>query len=216
MDDDRWITYTQTDQPYEVFEEWLNKNLPSCYRRSDGIGWISVKGNKVTNSEEIGDLETLEIMWEEIQKSNRPINVNTISDLARICKVTDGKWLFHVDAGGKADHLWSIVAKGIIKDLIPCHSAKVSPVDDSGKDSDGYQHVVCIYNNNFLNQEEVFDCEHGLRKIGIKCPLMYKPDVYTYLGVYRNNPWDMRPTIYRSEYDIITGQSKIDVSSAPC
>ena len=33
MDDDRWITYTQTDQPYEVFEEWLNKNLPSCYRR---------------------------------------------------------------------------------------------------------------------------------------------------------------------------------------
>ncbi|CAC5360766.1 UPF0696 protein C11orf68 homolog,UPF0696 protein C11orf68 [Mytilus coruscus] len=214
-DMDRWITYRQRHQPYEIFEQWLNKNLPSCHYRSEGVGWICVRGNQVEKVEGLGDLRGLHQMWDEVQKSNRPINVETISDLARIFKVTNGKWLFHVDSGAKADHLWSIVAKAIVKGEIPCKSAKVSPYDDCAENNDKFEHVVCVYNDNYLNEEEVMDCEHGLRKIGIKCPLMYKPDVYTYLGVYRNNPWDLRPTVYRSEYDVISGKSQIDFSSAP-
>lgn len=192
------------------------------YFRSKGVGWICVRGNQYEEDEddededdEDMDLEGLHQMWEDIQKSNRPINVETISDLARIFKVTCGKWLFHAESGAKADHLWSIVAKAIVKGEIPCHSAKVSPIEDCGENKDKYEHVVCVYNDNYLNEEEVMDCEHGLRKIGIKCPLMYKPDVYTYLGVYRNNPWDLRPSLYRSNYDVISGKSKIDFSSAP-
>ncbi|XP_071159983.1 UPF0696 protein C11orf68 homolog [Mytilus edulis] len=238
-DMDRWITYRQTHQPYEVFEQWLNTNLPSCHYRSKGVGWICVRGNQYEGDEddedededdededdededdededdEDMDLEGLHQMWEDIQKSNRPINVETISDLARIFKVTCGKWLFYAESGAKADHLWSIVAKAIVKGEIPCHSAKVSPIEDCGENKDKFEHVVCVYNDNYLNEEEVMDCEHGLRKIGIKCPLMYKPDVYTYLGVYRNNPWDLRPSLYRSDYDVISGKSKIDFSSAP-
>lgn len=209
---DRWVSYKQANQPYERFEEWLNENLPSMHHRSKGVGWISVRGRKQHSN--LGNLDQLLGLWDAIQNSNRPINVDTISDLARMCKVTYGKWLFYVDSGGKGDHLWSIVAKAIIKGLIPSDSAKVSPIDDLDED-EGNKHVICVYNPNYLDKDEVFGCEEGLRKIGIKCPLMYKPDVYTYLGVYRDNPWDLRPSIYRSVYDILLGQSIIDTSNAP-
>ena len=39
-DNERWITYKQTDQPYEVFEEWLSKNLPSCCCKYGLQKWV--------------------------------------------------------------------------------------------------------------------------------------------------------------------------------
>ena len=174
-----------------------------------------MRRTKKNEFRKIKDHDLLDSMWEQIQDSNRSINVDTISDLAKTCGVLDGKWLFHVDSGGKADHLWSLVANGIVKGLIPSHSAKISPLDDLADRTNKYEHVVCVYNDNYLDEEQVLLCESGLRKIGIKCPLFYKPDVYTHLGIYRDNEWDLRPTIYRSNYDILSGHSKIDFSSAP-
>lgn len=153
-------------------------------------------------------------MWDEVERSNRPINVDLIADLARMCQITTGKWLFHVDTGPKADHLWSLIATAIVKGVIPSKSAKVSPVNDLPGGYDQMHHVVCIYNNNYLHQEQVLMCESGIRSVGIKCPLYYKPDIFTYLGIYRDNSWGLKPTIYRSEYNVLTGQSVVDLNHA--
>lgn len=36
----------------------------------------------------------------------------------------------------------------------------------------------------------------------MKCLLTYKPDVYTYLGIYRANRWHLCPTLYESRFQL--------------
>lgn len=154
---------------------------------------------------EVALLDELLEAWDTMKTSGRPINLKTISDLAKTYFVTSGKWLFFVETGAKVDSLWRLVAKGIVEGQLPARSAKVSPFNTQ---KDG-KHVICVYNDDFTNQEEVNLLEGAIRKIGIKCPMVYKPDVYTYLGVYRRNKWHLCPSIYKSVYEITSKQSKI-------
>lgn len=77
-------------------------------------------------------------------------------------------------------------------------SAKVSPRDPSSNS----RHVICVYNQNFTDEEQVVRLDSAIRAAGVKCVLYYKPDVYTYLGIYRNNRWKLCPTIYESMFDL--------------
>jgi len=72
-------------------------------------------------------------------------------------------------------------------------AAKVSP-----RDREESTHVICVYTEDFTNEEQVRAVENGLRKIGVTSVMTYKPDVYTTLGIYRGNPWGLKPTIYTS------------------
>lgn len=156
------------------------------------------------------DVIGLQESWEQLQQSGRPINYQTITQLAKAHDVTSGKWFMHVDSGGKVDHLWRLVAYGVMEGKLG-QCAKVSPFDDIG----GHvKHVICIYNDTFTDAEEVFQLENAIRHAcGIKCQMKYKPDVYTYLGVYRNNKWGLRPSVYESVYDISTGTSHVTTNS---
>lgn len=154
-------------------------------------------------------MEGLLASWEQLQTSGRPINTETVWQLAQMHGVTTGKWMFWASVGAKADILWSKVATGVVTRSIPAFTAKISSYPPPGS-SDSSNHVCCIYNKNFLDKEEVFMSEQGLRAIGLKCKLVYKPDVYTHLNIYRQNPWGMRPTIYSSTYNIMTRQSTIE------
>lgn len=72
-------------------------------------------------------------------------------------------------------------------------AAKVSTREPKKK-----THVICVYTEDFTNEEQVRAVEKGLRKVGIAAEMRYKPDVYTTLGIYRKNPWGLKPTIYTS------------------
>ena len=41
--------------------------------------------------------------------------------------------------------------------------------------------------------------ESLLRSAGVMEDLLYKPDIFSTLGIYRNNIWGFRPTIYSSK-----------------
>ena len=165
-------------------------------------------------SSQKSDIEGLLKSWEMLQKSGRSVNYESIKEIACNHHVTAGKWLFFTDSGGKVDHLWSLVASAVINNTgrkIPCYSAKVSAYNDSKS------HVVCVYNEDFTNTEQVMDSERAIRKMGIKCKLQYKPDVYTELKIYgSSNPMGippypgLLPYILRSNYNLITGTSEID------
>ena len=73
------------------------------------------------------------------------------------------------------------------------HAAKVSP-----RDCKGNRHVICVYTEDFTNKEQVRAVEKGLRKVGVTSVMRYKPDVYTTLGIYSDNPWGLKPTVYTS------------------
>lgn len=161
------------------------------------------------------DLAGLLSEW-TVLKNDYPLDISKerIFELARKYHVTSGKWMFWAETGYRIDHLWGIVAKGIVDKNIFSLQAKVNarntaydiPRYDTTqyfKDRYNSQHVVCIYNDNFLDFEKLCEVEKSIRDSGVKLILSYKPDVFTYLDVYSNNPWGIHPIIYKSTYSIL-------------
>lgn len=90
------------------------------------------------------------------------------------------------------DEIWKSVATAVVSGCLG-YAAKVS-----ARDRKKPTHVICVYTEDFTNEEQVRAVEIGLRKVGVTSVMRYKPDVYTTLGIYRNNRWGLKPTIYTS------------------
>ena len=54
--------------------------------------------------------------------------------------------------------------------------------------------------------------ESLLRSAGLLGDLHYKPDIFTHLGIYRNNIWGFRPSIYMSKMSRQERKSKITLT----
>lgn len=173
--------------------------------RDQGYGWVGVvnETKKCLESERLEDLDGLIETWQQHLNGNKPVNYEVIKDLALRYHIRTGKWILFSDQGGKVDHLWSIIATSVIKDNIPCHSAKVSTNDAE------CEHVICIYNTDFTDTGEVLEAEKAIRQMGIKGRLQYKPDIYTDLFIYAGNEWGLKPFIMTSQFDLSTRSSII-------
>ncbi|XP_036404485.1 UPF0696 protein C11orf68 homolog [Megalops cyprinoides] len=200
-DMDPWIVFDARKTPRAEFEGWLESNRPSLVSRygdeeggSGPVGWIAVVGPDHFPS--TGDVAGLQEGWERLLASGRPVSFQTVKELALNHGVLTGKWLMHLDTGFKVDHAWASVAHAVLDGKISL--AKVSPRDPK-PDS---KHVICAYNQSFTEEDQVMRLDAVIRAAGVKCPLSYKPDVYTYLGIYRNNRWKLCPTIYESKFDL--------------
>lgn len=199
---DPWITFDARKTPRAEFSSWLQSHRPSSVSRyGDGeagagpVGWIAVRGPDY--SEQSGDVEGLQDSWETLLTSGRSVSFQNIRELALNHSVLDGKWLMHLDTGFKVDRAWESIARATVLEG-KIWSAKVSPRDPSSNS----RHVICVYNQNFTDEEQVVRLDSAIRAAGVKCVLYYKPDVYTYLGIYRNNRWKLCPTIYESMFDL--------------
>ncbi|XP_043929712.1 UPF0696 protein C11orf68 homolog [Protopterus annectens] len=200
-DMDPWVIFDARKTPRAEFEDWLDTNRPSrvCRygdpdRNTEPVGWIAVYGwNHIPDT---GDVDALQDDWEGLQSSGREVSFETIKELALNHRVLTGKWLMHLDTGFKVDHAWRGIAQSVLDGRIA--EAKVSPhIPDLNS-----KHVICVYNRDFTNVQEVINLDTAIRATGVKCQLSYKPDVYTYLGIYRNNRWRLCPTIYESRFDL--------------
>lgn len=202
---EHWLVYYEGSTEGN-FEDWLEMHKPSLiYKKRHNVDWICVSRQREVRDDLNIQVAAMIDAWEKLDSSSgRPRNEKTVMELVRNFNVTSGKWLFFVDSGGKGDHLWSVVARGIINGTLTCESAKISSLED---DSD--QHVICMYNPDCTDMDQVMEAESSIRKLGIKCCMQYKPDAYTYLGVYGRNPWGMYPYIMKSNFDITKGVSVI-------
>lgn len=172
---------------------------------------LDVEKHSTSDSDDSDDDMELELLmeaWQDLQSSGKPISKEAIFELARKFNVTAGKWMIFVDVGAKGDLIWSIVAKGVLTGKTLAQLAKINTIDPNT--SHPNRHVVCIFNKNFLNMDEVMESERTIRSLGIKCKLLYKPDVFTYLNVYAGNKWKLSPVIYESHYDIIQRRSIVN------
>ncbi|XP_068164035.1 UPF0696 protein C11orf68 homolog [Antennarius striatus] len=200
-DMDPWIVFDARRTPRSEFDSWLESNRPSqVYRYGDEeagispVGWIAVLG--IDHCPASGDVMGLQEGWEKLLSSGRPANFQTVKELALNHGVLAGKWLMHLESGFKLDRAWECVAKAAVDGKISL--VKVSTHDPTGE---GKQ-VICAHNHNFTDESDVIRLDSVIRASGVKCPLSYKPDVYTYLGIYRNNRWKLCPTIYESKFDL--------------
>jgi len=151
------------------------------------------------------DIEAALEDWEKIILKRKPTQED-ISTIAKRHKILPGKWLLFPKTPEEANAAWaSIVDAAALGNLTGCTQVKISPTNPNER---GY--VICAYTDDYLNEEEVMAAAEALRAAlrgsgGDRCistyndsRLLYKADVYTYLGIYSKNEWSLKPTIYSS------------------
>ena len=89
-----------------------------------------------------------------------------------------------------ADAAWERIARSTANGQLGC-SAKINPTKDRNEDA-----VCCIYTPNFADQEDVKRVLVALQAMGLVSKTGYKPDFFTHLGIYKENPWRLSPTLY--------------------
>lgn len=126
---------------------------------------INRKKNEIHIRKENGNLEIL------------PLNMENVDQLAKEMKITCGKWMIF-ESQQNIDEAWLKIAVAIIKSEIRA-SAKVSTAKSKQKDF-----VICIYTDNYFNESEIMNVRNQLKELGFARVLYYKPDIYTFLGIY--------------------------------
>jgi len=214
-DDGNWLRFIvppqNCDIPLETqrnnLESFLSKSAPSKIKASDGVHWISIYNlmddgdddrEEGDDDEEEEKYSTEDLLhdWNCCQQKDLPY----VHQLAQKSGKLSGKWMPFC-ATDEVDEVWGKIARGIFERKLGPHvrSAKVSPVKDTGGVWERKKHVICVYNGNYLDKNQVMESERLLRKLDIVCRMDYKPDIFTVIGIYRGNPWGIRPTLYSSK-----------------
>jgi len=204
---------TKIDEPKIEIEKFLTKFSPEKIRRSDGVGWIYVLSETATKEdkkeifETNGETVALREEWERMtEKENIEINFQTINSLSEKFNIKGGKWLMHY-IGEYVEIIWKRIVLELVYKKFPdgVIGLKISPVNDinvPGASSQGglkaHEHVICILHRDMTNVKEIHEIEKVVRNISIKCELLYKPNIFSTIGIYRENKYKLRPTIYAS------------------
>jgi len=220
--DDKVISFDCRVRPKSELTAWLRQNKPSVLKRSDKIGYIAVISKRCTNMTEkkftmtSEDLEEIysELIadWERLTHDpSAKITYDTIMQLAKKHNILGGKWLCSFDYG--VDDLWSYLALALAatENPMPCLAAKITPFNDTGANNFGRKsHMCSVYTEDFTDMDNVFAIEKCLRAVPIKKDLTYKPDIFTALGIYRNNKYYLKPVIYHSVWHSMSSTSVTD------
>ena len=63
------------------------------------------------------------------------------------------------------------------------------------------------------DETEIVGVERAIRNVGFRAELQYKPTIYTELGIYRNNKFGIRPTVYTSFRKNVDGESGFEITN---
>lgn len=187
-----WIQYSPAE--HGTFAEFHAENLPSQTTISNAH-WISAANEQPGGNTEIGENESspnlreLELEWKRILKSGTKITTDTLDDLARRRNNRVGKWLVYCKTEN-VDAVWKDIAMATIRNELGILT-KVAT-----RDPERAVHVICVYTKNYLDEEDVMRVREKLRQMGHEGRLYYKPDLWTYLNIYANNPWKLRASRY--------------------
>lgn len=118
------------------------------------------------------------------EETSKPLELKEtlIDRIARKTGLLSGKWLIFIQRE-YADELWNKIEK--LADEGKIWSAKVSTLVHPW--ASRRMHVVCIYTENYLDEQDVMRVRENLKEIGVESRLTYKPDIYTVLGIYSDN-----------------------------
>lgn len=229
--EDKPIVYQLSpEKPATLIEDWFKKVSPAKVRRSDGVGWIVVLSETATEEdkklllEKNGDSLALKEEWEQLtEKDDCEINFQTIKELSEKHNDKGGKWLFHHMGDPVAlESIWKRVVLELVYKKFPpgVIGIKISPINDMnipGASSRGGErandHVICILHRDMNNEEEIKQIEKVLRAIPIRNDMTYKPNIFSTIGIYRQNKFKLRPTIYTSNKEVKDGVEEFVVKN---
>lgn len=203
--------------------DWFKTASPTKIRRSDGVGWIVVLSDTVTEADKKNLFETYEGViqlrddWHKISEDpEAKVTFDTFETLAKKHNNQAGKWIHH-PKWDQIDEVWQRLVLDLAYGKFPKDTIalKISPINDleiPGANSSKNDHVVCIINRHMDDFKEVCEVEKALRGIPLRGELQYKPDIYSRLGIYRGNKYKIRPTIYTSIGDGEGGFKVVNVA----
>jgi hypothetical protein len=59
--------------------------------------------------------------------------------------------------------------------------------------------MISIFTNNWTNQAATMAVAKSIFNIGVHGRLRYKPEIFTALGIYYENPYNLKTTVYEVE-----------------
>ncbi|KDR73177.1 hypothetical protein GALMADRAFT_50987, partial [Galerina marginata CBS 339.88] len=116
------------------------------------------------------------------------VKIETLDQIAKTNNVLGGKWMVFEESA-KIDMLWGKILYDMCMERKK-GQAKVSTYKEDEK------HVICVYVDDYTDKEEVTALRKALRSVGVKWKIGFKPDAYTHLNIYKDNPWKIRPSRY--------------------
>lgn len=183
-----WVTFSPDEHSNlkAFFRTW-----PPSTTYYSQVAWISVRNGKFRSTYDRSNLDTegLQRAWAAVRSDNQQPTVDNLADLARQFDVLEGKWMVF-SRPDKIDEIWSKIARTTYAGILGV-SSKVSARDDNVG-----SHVICVHTKDFTDRGDVDRVRNGLRRLGIKWKVGYKPDIYTYCDIYKGNSWNIRPSLY--------------------
>lgn len=118
-----------------------------------------------------------------------PVTLQELDELALKSGLVVGKWIIY---RGRAEinEVWKTIAKSTFNGELGV-SAKVSTVMSKSR-----RHVICVYTGDYLDFNDVMRVRAKLKDLKFTESLCYKPDIYTYLGIYYGTT-SLSPCRYR-------------------
>ena len=139
--------------------------------------------------------------------SNKTITESFLKDLARRNQRTTGKWLLPV-AWLEADDIWKKLVRGLVEGRFPSEMGvlciriygRAAPDKTphcqlkSKRTSNG---MISILTEDWTDERSTMRIAEICRSLGGEAQLKYKPQIYSDFEIFRNNVYDLRPTIYQ-------------------
>jgi len=196
----------RTSSYYYICDECFSKkeNLPTYVRNS---AWITVLNRKERKREEpVANMKLRSLILTSFGKhaivpdtSRRvvvvrdeleiPVKENDIDNTAKESGLVVGKWLIHASPEN-IDEVWKTIASSTFDGELGV-DAKVSTVAQGTS-----EFVICVYTKNYLDVDDVKRVRKKLAELGFTQRLYYKPDIYTYLKIYRKTFPGIRASRY--------------------
>lgn len=141
--------------------------------------------------------------WDRlVEKLEGNVTVSNVDALAKKYNLLSGKWMLFPAHGPEADAAWGGCTRAMLDahGLGPCMEIKISTHSPSGE---GGNHVILAYVRDYTNHDDVMSAAAAIKCAIAGCGetpgdprLLFKADIYSYLGVYAKNSYGLRPTIF--------------------
>jgi len=168
-----------------ALDAFLREHRPAVPLASDTVSWIEILAPD-TVLPEVSEIE-LKADWDRLVQTGR-VTIESVAALAKKHLCMAGKWLFFCHAGN-VDARWHSIAKAVAEGSLG-PKARVSPVRPNSPSA-----VIEVYTKDCGDQADALRVRRGLRELGEAESITYKPEVFSLLGIYRGNPYGLRPSI---------------------
>ena len=196
---------TATGNQERILEKFLVDFRPSIASCSH-LAWISIlsadgKIKKDTKMQRLDErVDAAVEYWDGLIQRNRKPESSDIELIANKFDIKRGKWLIFAHRN-EVEIVWNSLAKTILQKAPALFTeikvSTVSPIEEG--------HVICTYIEDYTKSSEMQEAADFL--VCILKPLelrdrrlVFKPDIMTYLGIYKDNEYGIKPSIYSLKF----------------